>query len=170
MIAAGAKIVATRHGMDVIPVIDLKARQVVHARRGERALYAPIATPLAPSSHPLDVARGLLALHPFRTLYVADLDALMGTGDNRAALARLKAAFPNLTLWVDGGIAKLEAAEAWLDRGEDRLVIASETQRDTGLVRHLAHHPRAILSLDFRDEKFLGPPELLKNSSYWPST
>src|SRR5262245_5294767 len=107
--------------MDVIPVIDLKAGQVVHARRGERARYAPIATPLAPTSDPLDVARGLLAIHPFPALYVADLDALMGSGNNRAALARLRAAFPRLTLWVDSGIADAETAEAWLDGGEDRL-------------------------------------------------
>jgi len=155
--------------MDVIPVIDLKAGQVVHARRGERDRYAPIATPLARSSDPVDVARGLLAIHAFPALYVADLDALMGTGDNRVALTRLKAAFPHLTLWVDSGIAELEAAAAWLDGGQDRLVIASEAQRDTALARRLAHHPRAILSLDFRDATFLGPPELLEDSSCWPA-
>ena len=155
--------------MDVIPVIDLKAGQVVHARRGERDRYAPIATPLARSSDPVDVARGLLAIHAFPALYVADLDALMGTGDNRVALTRLKAAFPHLTLWVDSGIAELEAAAAWLDGGQNRLVIASEAQRDTALARRLAHHPRAILSLDFRDATFLGPPELLEDSSCWPA-
>ena len=155
--------------MDVIPVIDLKAGQVVHARRGERDRYAPIATPLTRSSDPVDVARGLLAIHAFPALYVADLDALMGTGDNRVALTRLKAAFPHLTLWVDSGIAELEAAAAWLDGGQNRLVIASEAQRDTALARRLAHHPRAILSLDFRDATFLGPPELLEDSSCWPA-
>jgi len=156
--------------MDVIPVIDLKAGRVVHARRGERQHYAPIATPLARTSNPLDVARGLLAIHAFPALYVADLDALTGTGDNRAALTRLKTAFPNLTLWVDSGIAEREAAETWLDGREDRLVIASEAQRDDALTRGLTHHPRAILSLDFRDETFLGPAELLKNPSCWPAT
>jgi len=170
MIAADADSVATSPDMDVIPVIDLKNGQAVHARRGERARYAPIATPLARSSDPVDVARGLLSIHPFPALYVADLDAIMRTDDNRAVLARLKAAFPGLTLWVDSGIADVAAAEAWLDGGHDRLVIASETQRDGALARRLAHHPRAILSLDFRDAAFLGPSELLENSSAWPGS
>ncbi|MBL8704261.1 MAG: histidine biosynthesis protein, partial [Rhodospirillales bacterium] len=61
--------------MDTIPVIDLKAGQVVHARRGDRANYRPIETSLSPSAEPVAVARGLMALHGFRRLYVADLDA-----------------------------------------------------------------------------------------------
>src|SRR5262249_47216122 len=83
---------------------------------------------------------------------------------------RLKTAFPDLTLWVDSGIADPDAAAAWLDGGQDRLIIASEAQRDDALARGLTHHPRAILSLDFREEKFLGPPELLENSSHWPAS
>ena len=59
-----------------IPVIDLKGGVVVRARHGDRASYRPIETPLSRTSEPLDVVAGLLSLHPFRTLYVADLDAI----------------------------------------------------------------------------------------------
>src|SRR5215813_11890398 len=103
--------------MEIIPVLDLKGGVVVRARMGERHLYTPIATPLAATSDPLDVARGLLALHPFATLYVADLDAIEGRGDNGAALRRIKQAFPAVSLWVDNGIADTTAAARWLDAG-----------------------------------------------------
>jgi uncharacterized protein related to proFAR isomerase len=72
--------------MEVIPVIDLKDGVVVHARMGMRSAYAPIETPLSPTSQPNDVARGMLSIFPFRKLYVADLDAIEHKGDNNAAL------------------------------------------------------------------------------------
>ena len=80
--------------MEIIPVIDLKGGLVVRARMGQRDQYRPIETPLSPTSHPADVVQGLMSVFPFRTLYVADLDAIERTGDNDAVLVRLKAAFP----------------------------------------------------------------------------
>jgi phosphoribosylformimino-5-aminoimidazole carboxamide ribotide isomerase len=154
--------------MDVIPVIDLKGGLVVHARRGERDRYAPIVSPLAPTSDPVDVASGLLSIFPFPALYVADLDAIARTGDNHAALKRLKAAFPRVTLWIDCGIADRGVAEAWLGAGVDHLVIGSETQPDAALPRRFTHHPRVVLSLDFRAAAFEGPGELLHDSACWP--
>jgi phosphoribosylformimino-5-aminoimidazole carboxamide ribotide isomerase len=154
--------------MEVIPVIDLKGGTVVHARMGERAFYRPIETPLARGSDPIDVARGLLAVHSFTTLYVADLDAITGAGDNRAALERLRQALPDLTLWVDNGAADQRAAAAWLAQDLGHVVLGSETQRDVSVIHHFATEPRALLSLDFRGDAFQGPPELLANAHIWP--
>src|SRR5918996_2602049 len=103
--------------MDVIPVLDLKGGTVVRARMGRRDEYRPIETPLATTSDPVDVARGLLSVHPFPTVYVADLDAIERRGDNRAALACIKATFPDVTLWVDNGVADRKSAEEWLAGG-----------------------------------------------------
>jgi phosphoribosylformimino-5-aminoimidazole carboxamide ribotide isomerase len=154
--------------MQVIPVIDLKGGVVVGARMGRRDQYRPIETPLSPTSDSIDVTRGLLSVHPFKTLYVADLDAIEGRDDHRAVLAELNAAFPQLTLWVDNGIADLRDAECWLDRGRGHLVLGSESQTDAAVVRHFAGHERVALSLDFRDDQFLGPPALLADTAYWP--
>ena len=155
--------------MHIIPVIDLQGGVVVRAHKGERANYRPIETPLAPTSDPVDVVRGLLALFPFTTLYVADLDAIAGERDHRAVLAKLRLTFPALALWVDNGIADAEAACAWLDEGFGDLVIGSESQRDTAVVERLRDQPRAILSLDYRGgEFFQGPPELLLKPELWP--
>lgn len=153
--------------MNVIPVLDLRGGAVVRAEKGERQRYRPIVSPLSPTSAPLDVTRGLLAVHPFTTFYVADLDAIEGTGDNTAALGRLRAEFPALTFWVDNGTADAAAAERFLARGLGHLVIGSESQTDTGLVRDLRDRD-IVLSLDFRGNAFQGPPALAADAAAWP--
>jgi len=154
--------------MQIIPVLDLKNGTVVRAQLGERDRYRPIATPLAPSSDPLDVARGLLSVYPFQTLYIADLDAIEGRGNNEDALARLRQTFPHVSLWVDNGIADPADASAWLASTNHCLVLGSETQRDPTLVRKLSDHDRVVLSLDFRGAQFAGPADLLDDTSAWP--
>ena len=153
--------------MEVIPVLDLMGGSVVRARRGERARYRPIATPLSLSSDPLDVARGLLRIGPFERFYVADLDAIAGSGDHQAVLRGLQSEL-DLELWVDGGIADPAAARHWLDAGLGHLVLGSETQTDVALVRRLCGDPRVALSLDFRGDDFLGPSALLTDPDAWP--
>jgi len=154
--------------MQIIPVLDLKDRMVVRARMGQRDLYRPIETPLSATSDPVDVARGLLSLHPFEALYVADLDAIERKGSNEPAIERLRDAFPRLMLWIDNGIADLGHARKWLAAGSGRLVVGSETQHDMELVRRLAGHERVVLSLDFRGAAFAGPPQLLADPTCWP--
>jgi phosphoribosylformimino-5-aminoimidazole carboxamide ribotide isomerase len=154
--------------MEIIPVVDLKGGTVVHARMGERERYQPLQSRLAPSSDPIDVVHGLLSIYPFASLYVADLDAIAGAGDNGVALQRLKQAFPDIALWLDSGVADLARAEDWLRRGLGHLVLGSETQTDTEIVTHFAAHPRVVLSLDFRGTRFLGPPPLLSQAAAWP--
>src|SRR6266404_4660826 len=154
--------------MDIIPVLDLRGGIVVRAHRGQRDQYRPLESPLSPTSDPADVMRGLYSVYPFRTFYVADLDAIMGTGNNEAAQRRLKAEFPAAVFWVDNGVSDLSSARNWLDAGLGHLVIGSESQHDMALMRCLSEHDRVVLSLDFRDQAFVGPPALLDDVASWP--
>jgi HisA/HisF family protein len=154
--------------MDVIPVLDLRGGIVVRARMGERGQYRPLESPLSSTSDPIDVMRGLYSVYPFRTFYVADLDAIMGAGNNEAVLRRLKAEFPSTTFWVDNGVSDLSSAWTWLDEGLGHLVVGSESQHDVALVQRLSEHDRVVLSLDFRGQAFLGPPALLDDVTSWP--
>jgi HisA/HisF family protein len=155
--------------MEVIPVIDLKDGVVVHARMGIRSAYAPIETPLSPTSRPTDVARGLLSIFPFKKFYVADLNAIENKDNNNAALKRLSLDFPELVFWVDAGIADVHHAQRWFEAGLGHLVLGSETQRDSDLIRFLCRNNRTILSLDFRGDAFLGPASLLNEANIWPT-
>jgi phosphoribosylformimino-5-aminoimidazole carboxamide ribotide isomerase len=153
--------------MMLIPVLDLRGGIVVRARHGRREDYRPITTPLAPTSDPVAVLRGLLTIHAFTAVYVADLDAIERRGDQHGALFGLQAAYAG-SLWVDQGIADGAAAHRFLEAGPGRLVLGSETQRDLALAREFAADARVLLSLDFRGETFLGPPALLTRPDLWP--
>lgn len=154
--------------MDIIPVLDLRGGIVVRARAGQREQYRPIESPLSPSSDPVEVMRGFYSVYPFKTFYVADLDAIMNTGNNDAALWRLKEEFPAAAFWVDNGVANVLSAQHWLGAGLGHLVIGTESQRDLALMQKLSQHDRILLSLDFRGQTFQGPPALLREVTLWP--
>jgi HisA/HisF family protein len=154
--------------MNVIPVLDLRGGLVVRARMGQRDQYKPLKSSLSPTSDPVDIVRGLLSVSAFKTFYLADLDAIEGTGDNAPVLHRLEMEFPTLAFWVDNGVADLACAMRWLDAGVGHLVVGSESQKDMALMRRLSRHDRIVLSLDFRDQSFQGPPALLDEVASWP--
>src|SRR5208337_4948194 len=103
------------------------------------------------------VVRCLLAVHPFQTLYVADLDAIQRRGDNLSVIRRIRAEYPALSLWIDDGAADFDAP-----------VIGSESQRDGALVARHRDSSRVVLSLDFRGDAFQGPEGILSESKLWP--
>ena len=154
--------------MQAIPVIDLMGGEVVHARKGDRGSYRPLQSPLSPTSDAVDVVGGLLALYPFRTLYVADLDAIQGNRDNCSALRRIRAEFPALRMWVDNGAADSAALEALIGADLGTPVIGSETQRNNALIAQHSGSRRIVLSLDFRGDAFQGPSEILADPALWP--
>ncbi len=154
--------------MEIIPVIDLKDGQVVRAAHGARHLYAPIVTPLSPTSAPNDVVAGFLKLHPFRTLYIADLDAIEGRGSHADVIARLESAFPSVGFWVDAGIKDASDAQAHLESRRGMIVLGSESLQDADALRALAQEPRTILSLDYRGDEFQGASEIVEDSTLWP--
>jgi HisA/HisF family protein len=149
--------------MEIIPVIDVRQGVAVRAVAGDRANYGPLETPLAASADPVDVARGYLSLHAFRTLYVADLDGIEGRGADRDMVMRVASATYGLDLWVDDGSGRA-------DRSLPRTpVIGTESLVSAGPIKdaELMGAP-CVLSLDFRGNEYQGPPELLEDSSLWP--
>lgn len=155
--------------MQVIPVIDIRNGVVVRAVAGQRSEYKPLQTPLAQTSAPLDVARGLASLHPFRTFYIADLDAIEGRTDNYALIMRIASAFPEARLWVDAGIARLADAERWRAQHNVDIVIGSESLKDAGELGAVRNNARFALSLDFSAQGFLGDAEILRDVDLWPA-
>jgi phosphoribosylformimino-5-aminoimidazole carboxamide ribotide isomerase len=155
--------------IEVIPVIDLKDGSVVRARHGERHSYAPIVTPLAKTSAPLDIVAGLLTIYPFRTFYLADLDRIESRGSHESTLDALSAAFPRIVFWVDAGVRDATEARSWLLRHPGaHLVLGSESLRSLTALAELAPMDRIILSLDYRGSFFVGPKEVYGAPHLWP--
>lgn len=150
---------------EVIPVIDLKAGRAVRAVAGNRADYRPLATPLCPDGAPLTAIAGYLGLHPFTRAYIADLDAIEGGVRQDSTLEAIRAAFPQLELWVDAGFAGADDLARWTQLDLGRPVLGSESLRDPALPTRAD----GILSLDFRGETFLGDGRLLAEPGLWPA-
>jgi phosphoribosylformimino-5-aminoimidazole carboxamide ribotide isomerase len=157
--------------MEIIPVLDVARGKVVRGVKGDRAAYREIASPLAKSADPADVAQGLMRLFPFRRLYMADLDGIEGRGRNVHLVPSISAALPACEIWIDAGTASRNAARSVLAAPVTTLVVGSESIETAGEIADiLAEAPaRSVLSLDFRGEEFMGPPEILKNAALWPS-
>ena len=155
--------------MEIIPVIDLLHGKVVRAQRGERDRYLPIISQLCDSCEPLEITHALIELYPFKTLYIADLNAIQGMGDNAAVVMQLQHHFPHIDFWLDTGIT---AANAWpyRDTAAIRCVIGSEVLKNIAQYTHLISSlapARPVLSLDFNRYGLLGPEALLQ-PEYWP--
>ena len=143
----------------VIPVLDIKAGQVVHAVRGERANYAPIQSVITQHTDPMLVVADLLAFNSFPTLYLADLDAIMGQAPQQV-IVKLCRAFRDIEFWVDAG----PALEAWLPPDNLRPVIGTEC---SGL-EVFEDVRNNVLSLDFDAAGLRGNPEVLERRTQWP--
>ena len=132
-------------GVRVVGVIDLKDGTAVHAVRGERERYRPIGDPLA-------IARKFR----LEELYVADLDAITGAGENDALIRALAS---EARVMADAGVSEPERAQALLQLGVHRVVVGTETLPTAGALDALL--PEAILSVDLRDRRTLSPdPQL----------
>lgn len=146
--------------------------QVVHARYGDRSRYRPLHSKLCNSSEPRQVADALLRLHDFSVLYIADLDAIRGRGENQRHIHSIHHDHPYTTLWQDQGMRDVSQLERWtLENDFAHPVIGSESLFDASWLHHAALFERqryAVLSLDFQGDAFLGPGELQAAPALWP--
>ncbi len=157
--------------MLIVPAIDLRNGRAVRAIAGRRDRYRPLSSRLCPDSEPLQLVRALLSLYPFSAIYLADLDAIEGSGNNRLVIERLLARFPDLTFWLDAGFSRFDDLTLWPDSTRLRPVLGSESQIGSEACQALRTQCRErnpLLSLDFKGGDFLGPIALLDSPEIWP--
>jgi phosphoribosylformimino-5-aminoimidazole carboxamide ribotide isomerase len=143
--------------MRLIPVLDLKNGIAVHAVRGERQTYQPVVSALSPDADPVRVAASFRDQFGFTELYVADLDAILGQG-NQQALIRTLARHSGMNLIVDAGAADVEGVRQVLNLGVQRVIIGAETlpnwEAATAILDSFAQE-KLVFSLDMRAGKVL---------------
>ncbi|HEV3122290.1 MAG TPA: HisA/HisF-related TIM barrel protein [Isosphaeraceae bacterium] len=138
--------------MRVIPVIDLKAGQAVHAIAGERAHYRPVLSSLHAGSSPLGLALAYQSALGLSEIYLADLDAIAGAPPSLALYETLAAS--GFALWVDAGVRDSCTLEPLLDSGAATIVAGLETLLGpNALVEAIeaAGPERLAFSLDLRN-------------------
>lgn len=151
--------------MQIIPVIDLKDGLVVHAVRGDRAHYQPIHlnSQLSRSSEIDAVLAGLLKLYSFKQFYIADLNAISGSGHHAQIIDDLLQAHPEIDFWVDNGcqlsnITRAHSNKKWVIGTESQVLAPEQSSYDY------------ILSLDFKHQQAAGNPAWFQQSQFWPDT
>ena len=156
--------------MQIIPVIDLLDGTVVHAKKGDRKNYHAIQSLISDSSKPLDIVAALLKYHPFKQLYIADLNAIQKTGSNNLEVIRsIAQQHPGLELWIDAGINNTPELALWADCNFN-VILGSENFSDLDNYINIRKHLNSnfVLSLDFMPDGYHGPQELLHNAEHWP--
>ncbi|MFC1759160.1 HisA/HisF-related TIM barrel protein [Planctomycetota bacterium] len=108
----------------IIPVIDLKRGQVVHAIAGDRDNYQPIQSCLTNGSSPSAIATAFRQ-RGFKAVYVADLDAITEDGDNSTAYGCIRES--GLSIWLDRGITDSKTARHCIDEGIAKVIIGLES-------------------------------------------
>ncbi|AEG00673.1 HisA/HisF-related TIM barrel protein [Methylomonas methanica] len=149
--------------MQIIPVIDLKDGLVVYAQRGNRAHYQPIHlhSVLTDGSDIDAVMAGFLNLHPFKQFYIADLNAITGSGNHLPLIESLLTSYPAIEFWIDSG-SQLSQISA--ERPNLKRIIGTESQQSPA-----SHSERPfILSLDYKDQQPAGHHSWFEQSRYWP--
>jgi len=106
--------------------MDVLDGVVVHAKRGERDQYKPINlfSSIVSSSDPVHIIEELKP----EELYIADLNRLMNTGDNREILKELRTRNMELEIMLDYGVKGMEDLKEAVEAGmADNFVLGTET-------------------------------------------
>ncbi|HTY90721.1 MAG TPA: HisA/HisF-related TIM barrel protein [Methanocella sp.] len=134
--------------MRCILACDLKGGIVVKGVRGERDKYGPIdrSSLVVDTSGPLDV---IAKIQPKET-YIADLDRIMGVGDNLAAIKTLSGMTRTMADIGVSSVADFDLAGSV----SGSVVVGTETAPLDVIER--CQGPRAIVSLDMKNGKMMG--------------
>jgi phosphoribosylformimino-5-aminoimidazole carboxamide ribotide isomerase len=141
----------------IIPVLDLKAGQVVRARAGRRQDYLPISSRLTQSADPMAVAQAFRARFHLTELYLADLDAIAGAPPALPTYAALRSL--GFRLWIDAGVREVTSSEPLAAAGIEQIVVGLETVAGPEELANICQRigpDRAVFSLDLKDGLPLG--------------
>ncbi len=153
--------------MQLIPVIDIRKGIAVHAKFGLREYYQPLNTPLCSSHIITQVINCFLTIHDFKIIYLADLDAIIESGNNEILIKRLLQIYPEITFWVDSGYQRQPSLLTAFNNY--KIVLGSESYSDNFLSHLDLFEKNFILSLDFSAQgNALGSKHLFTKQNLWP--
>ncbi len=125
--------------------IDLHDGQVVQLVGGETdAARVVLDDPVAVAKSWVDAG--------FAALHIVDLDAALGTGDNRAIVDAILAAV-DVPVQIGGGIRTDDAVAHWIDAGVDYVIVGTRPFQDRAWLRAMAdRYPnKLVVAADVRD-------------------
>ncbi len=134
----------------IIPVLDIKDGDVVAAVGGDRNEYKPVKAPIFTSSTPIEIVKRYNSLFNFNLFYLADLDAITGSGNNSESISNLIGK-TSCQFLVDGGYKKLSDIQ---HHHRITPVIATETFTEWDTCKSLSG---TMVSIDTKCENLISP-------------
>ncbi|MHA2141693.1 MAG: HisA/HisF-related TIM barrel protein [Candidatus Thorarchaeota archaeon] len=141
---------------EIIPVMDIMNGQVVHGIAGKRNAYRPIVSSIVKGADPLDVAEAFKDIFDVNRVYIADLDAIRGIGNNIAIVTDIVDTI-GLEILLDGGARNATDIGKLLETGIQSAIVATETlASQNDLTEILQVHGASVVgSLDLMSGKTL---------------
>tara|TARA_B100000586_G_C20024069_1_gene390340 strand:- start:88 stop:792 length:705 start_codon:yes stop_codon:yes gene_type:complete len=155
--------------MLIIPVIDLSQGIVVRAIRGKRKSYQPITSAISSNCKPETILSAFFKLYPFKIIYIADLDAIQGNGNQSKLINKFATKYKECEFWVDAGIQQILTRK--LDDMSKNIKYILGSENNIALHDYeetIKSNPSILLSLDFNENGLINNSYLLNNSSIWP--
>ncbi len=145
--------------MAILPVLDILEGEVVRGKQGDRESYRPVNSDIVDSSNPFDVAEKIKELFGFEKFYVADLDSIMGKGDNYSILKKLSTD-KGLDLAVDSGIGDTKELMGNLDylKHFERVIFGTESIKSMEFVENALNilgEDKVVVSIDVEDSEVI---------------
>ena len=138
--------------MRIIPVIDLLDGKVVQAVAGRREEYKPIKSVLTKASDPLSIAMAFQNLG-LEELYIADLNAICSRGHNLSSIGKITSK-SRMEVMIDAGFRRADEARAYVRKGIDKIVLATETIESFEEVRRAVDRGlRVTASIDMKGDR-----------------
>jgi phosphoribosylformimino-5-aminoimidazole carboxamide ribotide isomerase len=149
----------------LILAVDLLDGIVVHAKRGAREEYKPI-NRFSSIVSSADLTRIIEEIKP-QEVYIADLNRVMNTGDNRAIIKDLRNRERELRIMLDYGLRGIEALREAVEAGiADNFVLGTETSSmnliETASKTEIANDIRISVSVDLFNKEVLTRDKRLK--------
>ena len=93
----------------------------------------------------------------------------MGNKNNFNIIKRVIKKFPQIDFWVDYGVRTFLDFKKF-ENMPFKTIIGSETLKNIMELKKIYKHKKKeiILSLDFKNDFFIGPLKLIKNKKLWP--
>ncbi len=156
--------------MVVIPVIDIRNGEIVHAKQGVRTEYQPIQSVLGDIKSLTDMLTAYRRVYPFSTFYIADLDAIEGRGTNSELIISAAETFPEYEFWLDAGLEGFDERQQVYPANISPVIGSEHSIEKSELSKLLKQCNNAILSLDFSEHGLIQNQYLLESKSIWPET
>jgi phosphoribosylformimino-5-aminoimidazole carboxamide ribotide isomerase len=137
----------------IIPVLDLKKGEAVSGKSGMRETYKPLKTVFHDSSDPIAITQALKD-EGYERIYIADLDAINGSGSNLQIVGEINNILP---VMLDSGVNSFKGIEKILET-VNKVIIATETIKsldDLDIIFSQRIKHDLVMSVDVKDRQIL---------------